>query len=73
MDKLEKIKELIAENLDVNKEDITEKTNLVDDLDADSLDIVELTMAIEDEFGITIEDEQLEDIRSVEDIINKLD
>lgn len=72
MDKLERLKELISENLDVNKDDITEETDLINDLDADSLDIVELAMAIEDEFDLAIEDDQLEEIKTVADILKRL-
>ncbi|MGV8906248.1 MAG: acyl carrier protein [Acetobacterium sp.] len=69
-ERLLKIREIIAEQLDVDLEEITLKTSLVDDLKADSLDVVELVMAFEDEFKIKIDDDVLEKIRTVEDILN---
>jgi len=72
MEKLDKLKRLIAENAGCNVEDIELKSKLIEDLNVDSLDIVELTMAIEDEFGVAIPDEELENISTVEDILNFL-
>lgn len=66
---LDDVKELVAENLGCEIEDLTENTNLIDDLNADSLDIVELTMAIEDKFGVQIPDEDLEKVRTINDIV----
>lgn len=71
-ERLLKVREIIAEQLDVNLEDITLETSLVDDLKADSLDIVELIMSFEDEFEIKIDDEVLENILTVEDILNAI-
>ncbi|MDO5712814.1 MAG: acyl carrier protein [Tissierellia bacterium] len=73
MNHYEKLKDLIAENLGCDKEDISKETNLVEDLEADSLDIVELTMAIEEEFGVAIEDEDLEHVKTVGDILAYLE
>ena len=56
----DKIRDIIAEQLGVDKEDITMTTNLMKDLEADSLDAVEIIMAIEDEFELEIPDEQAE-------------
>ncbi|RVU54841.1 acyl carrier protein [Anaerosphaera multitolerans] len=66
---LEDVKELVAENLGCEIEDLKEETNLIEDLNADSLDIVELTMAIEEKFGVQIPDEDLEKVRTIEDIV----
>ena len=66
----EKIISLIAEKLGKKKEQITLKTNLVEDLGADSLDVVELVMTFEDEFGVSLPDEDVSKMRTVEDIIN---
>lgn len=73
MDNYEKIKELIAENLDIDENEIKPESDLVEDLKADSLDIVELTMAIEDEYDVTIDDDLLENIKTVEDILTALE
>ncbi len=71
-EKFEKVCEIIADELDVNAEDITMETNLVEDLEADSLSIVELVMAFEDEFDVKLRDEELENIKTVGDIIDAL-
>lgn len=60
-----KVKELIVEQLDVEEDMITSDTSLTDDLDADSLDIVELMMAIEEEFNIEISDDDTDKISTV--------
>ncbi len=70
MEKINRLKELIAENFGCEIEYVKPETNLVEDLEIDSLDIVELTMAIEEEFGVSIPDSDLENIRTVQDIIN---
>lgn len=66
----EKIKEIICEQLDVSEEDVVPKASFVDDLGADSLDQVELIMAMEEEFEISISDEDAEKIATVEDAVN---
>jgi len=65
----EKVKKIICEQLEVNEEDVVPEASFVDDLGADSLDQVELIMAMEEEFGISISDEQAEKIVSVRDAI----
>ena len=62
---IEKVKAVIVEQLNVEEEDVTEDASFVDDLGADSLDIVELVMALEDKFGISIPDEEAENIKTV--------
>lgn len=69
----EKVKKLIAEELSVNADEITMETRLAEDLGADSLDAVELIMAIEDEFEISITDEMAQQIRKVADIVEFLE
>lgn len=66
---LEQIKSMIAENLGVNEDTITETSSFKDDLGADSLDLFELAMALEDEFGIEIPTEDLEQIATVGDVV----
>jgi acyl carrier protein len=68
----EKVKEIIVDTLSVDEDDVTVDASFTDDLDADSLELVDLTMAFESEFGITIEDEELEKIQTVEDVVDIL-
>ena len=65
----EKVKEVIIEQLNVEEADITEEAAFVDDLGADSLDIVELVMALEEQFGTSIPDEEAENIKTVTDAV----
>lgn len=65
----DKVKELISEQLDVKADDITEASNIHDDLGADSLDVVDLVMALEDEFDVEIPEDQVENIKTVGDIV----
>ena len=66
---LETIKKLVAENLGVDEADITEASSFKEDLGADSLDLFELVMALEDEYGIEIPTEDLEQISTVGDVM----
>jgi acyl carrier protein len=66
----EKIRKIICEQLNVSEEDVVPKASFVDDLGADSLDQVELIMAMEEEFDISIPDEDAEKIATVQDAIN---
>ena len=65
----ETVRNIIAEQLGVEKEDITMETNLTKDLEADSLDAVEIIMAIEDEYEIEIPDDQAEQFQLVSNIV----
>ena len=65
----DKVKELISEQLDVKADDITEASNIQDDLGADSLDVGDLVMALEDEFDVEIPEDQVENIKTVGDIV----
>ena len=69
-DVLEKVKKIICEQLDVSEEDVVPKASFVDDLGADSLDQVELIMAMEEEFDVSIPDEDAEKITTVQDAID---
>ena len=69
----EKIKKIICEQLEVSEEDVVPGASFVDDLGADSLDQVELIMAMEEEFGISISDEEAEKIATVKDAIDYIE
>ncbi len=62
---LEKVKAILSEQFDVEESEITAETTLADDLGADSLDVVDLLMSIEDEFEVEIPDEEVENIKTV--------
>ncbi|MBC8420232.1 MAG: acyl carrier protein [Proteobacteria bacterium] len=66
----DKIRKIICEQLDVPEEDVVPEASFVDDLGADSLDQVELIMAMEEEFDVSIPDEDAEKIATVQDAIN---
>jgi acyl carrier protein len=69
----ERVKQIIVEQLGVDEAEVTPTASFVDDLGADSLDIVELVMAFEEAFGIEIPDEDAEKIASVKDAISYID
>ena len=71
-DVFERVKKLVVENLEVEADKVTEAASFIDDLGADSLDLVELVMAFEEEFGIEIEDEVQENIRTVGDAVTEI-
>jgi acyl carrier protein len=66
----QKVKEIIIEQLGVEESQVTDNAKFVEDLGADSLDTVELVMALEEEFGLEIPDTEAEKIRSVGDAVN---
>lgn len=70
---LEKVVSIIAEQLDIDEDKITPDTSLVDDLNADSLDVVDLVMSLEEEFGLEIPDEEVENISTVGDIVKYIE
>lgn len=69
----EKIREIIASQFDIDEEKITMETTVADDLGADSLDVVEVLMSVEDEFSVEIPDEAIEEIKSVGDLVNYIE
>jgi len=70
LDIFSKVKDIVVEQLGVDEEEVTEQASFVDDLGADSLDIVELVMALEEEFDLEIPDEDAEKIATVGDAVN---
>lgn len=69
---LEKLTEIIKEQLNLDDVEVTESSNFKDDLGADSLDLFELVMSLEEEFGVEIPSEDLEKIATVGDVVNYL-
>lgn len=69
----EKLKDIIAEQLSVEADEVKMDSNIQDDLGADSLDVVDLITTIEDEFDISIPDEAVEEIKTVGDIANYIE
>ena len=65
----EKIRAILAEQLDIDEDRITMDSNLAEDFDADSLDVVDVIMSLEDEFGIEVPDEAIEDLHTVGDVV----
>ncbi len=71
-DVFERVKKIVVENLDVDGDKVAEPANFIDDLGADSLDLVELVMAFEEEFNIEIPDDVQESIRTVGDAVSHI-
>jgi acyl carrier protein len=70
---LEKVKAILSEQFDVEEDSITPDTNIADDLGADSLDVVDLLMSIEDEFEIEIPDEEVENLKTVGELVKYIE
>lgn len=70
MSTFDKIKEMLVEKLGIAEDKITLESEIVKDLGADSLDLVEMLLSLEENFGITISDEQTESIKTVKDIVD---
>ena len=69
----ERVQELIAEKLDLDPEEITMESSLDDDLEADSLDVIEIITALEDEFNITFQQEDLQEMEKVSDLVSYIE
>lgn len=72
-DILARVKKIVAERLDVDEENVKPEASFKEDLDADSLDVVELVMELEDEFDLEISDEDAEKILTVGDVLNYIE
>jgi len=66
---LDKVKKILVEQLDVEESAITPESSIIDDLGADSLDIVDMVMSLEEEFDVEIPDEEIESMKTVGDIV----
>ncbi len=69
----EKVREIIVDTLSCEEDQVEMGTNLREDLDADSLSVVELTMALEEEFGLSIEEEDAAELKTVKDIVDYIE
>lgn len=67
------VAEILVDQLDVEKDKVTMEASIVDDLGADSLDVVDLIMSLEEEFGIEIPDDQVENMKAVGDIVKYIE
>lgn len=70
---VEKVREILAAQLDIDQDKITEATNIAEDLGADSLDVVELMMSVEEEFGINIDEEAAKSFKTIRDVAGYID
>ena len=73
METFEKIRAVLPEQLDVDPAKITMDSDITSDFEADSLDIVDMVMTLEDEFGIEVPDDAIENLRTVGDVVNFVD
>ena len=69
----DKLKELVVDQLGVEEDEVTMEATMQEDLGADSLDLVDLVMSVEEEFGVKVADEDLENIKTVGDIVNYIE
>ena len=69
----DKVKDILVDQLDVEEEKVTMEASIVDDLGADSLDLVDLVMSLEEEFDVEIPDEQVENLKTVVDIVKYIE
>lgn len=70
---IDKIKKILADTLDVNEDELSADTNIATDLGADSLDVVEILMSIEDEFEVEIPDSEIENIRTIGELVDYIE
>ena len=73
MTTLERVRKVLMEQLEVSEDEVTPSASIVDDLGADSLDVVEIVMGLEEEFDIEVSDQDAEKLPTVQDIVNYVD
>ncbi len=69
----EKVREIIAENLSLSEDEITKESHIIDDLGADSLDVMETVMALEEEFDVKFPEAEIKDVQLVEDLVKYIE
>ncbi len=69
----EKVREILCDQLDLEEDKVTMDSDIVEDFEADSLDVVDLVMSLEDEFNIEIPDEEIENIKTVGDVVRYIE
>ena len=69
----ERIREIICDQLDLEEDKVTMDSDIMEDFEADSLDVVDLVMSIEDEFGLEVPDDQIENFRTVGDVVRYIE
>ena len=69
----ERIREIICDQLDLEEDKVTMDSDIMEDFEADSLDVVDLVMSIEDEFGLEVPDDQIENVRTVGDVVRYIE
>ena len=69
----EKVREILCDQLDLEEDNVTMDSDIIEDFEADSLDVVDLVMSLEDEFSIEIPDEQIENVKTVGDIVHYIE
>ncbi len=69
----EKIRKILCEQLDIDEDTVSMESNIAEDLGADSMDVVDLIMSIEDEFEVEVPDEKIESIKTVGDVVNYIE
>ena len=67
---LEKVKKMVAEQLGISEDEVKPESHIVDDLGADSLDVIEMLMALEEEYGITIPDDKINQVKTISEIVD---
>ena len=69
----EKVREILCDQLDLEEDNVMMDSDIIEDFEADSLDVVDLVMSLEDEFSIEIPDEQIENVKTVGDIVHYIE